>query len=245
MPVDHGFEFRWRQHAKPQAQIENQFWPKTGWTRADLAGKTVLDAGCGCGRFSELVASCGGKPVGVDGSEGAIEAARVNCPSGSFQLANLLEPLPVEPVDMAFSIGVLHHTADPRLAFHNVAACVKPGGELAVWVYAPLTNDVMPFMHFLHDITKACPPEALYAACAKHAIGLRDLDPGAWDTLRSVVRVSTSLNDEECISDTFDWHCPQYRSYHTDDEVAGWFREEGFAVNRVGEFITSVRGRRL
>ena len=34
-----------------------------------------------------------------------------------------------------FSIGVLHHSPDPRRAFAQVAARVKPGGRLAVWLY--------------------------------------------------------------------------------------------------------------
>ncbi len=50
--------------------------------------------------------------------------------------ADLLDlPLAERAFDLAFSIGVLHHSPDPRRAFAQVAARVKPGGRLAVWLY--------------------------------------------------------------------------------------------------------------
>src|SRR4029453_16282739 len=38
--------------------------------------------------------------------------------------------------DLAYSIGVLHHTPDPQTAFARVASTVRPGGQLAVYLYA-------------------------------------------------------------------------------------------------------------
>jgi SAM-dependent methyltransferase len=244
MPVDAGFDLRWREHPAPQATTVSQFWLKTGWKPADLEGKTVLDAGCGCGRFSAVAASAGARVWGIDGSEAAVDAAQKNSP-GTFRVGNLLHPIILPgPMDLAFSLGVLHHTADPRRAFHNVAQAVKQGGQLAVWLYCPPAPAIAAHMEFLHDITRTCPPAALHAACAKHAVRLRDINRGAFGALESVLRVSLSADDDECISDTYDWHCPQFRSYHTDAEVAGWFREEGFSVDWIGEFPTSLRGTR-
>src|SRR6478672_928673 len=44
-------------------------------------------------------------------------------------------PLADGQFDLVFSIGVLHHSPDPRRAFAQVASKVKPGGRLAVWLY--------------------------------------------------------------------------------------------------------------
>jgi SAM-dependent methyltransferase len=244
MPVDAGFDYRWKAHPAPQANTVAQFWAKTGWQPSDLDGKTVLDAGCGCGRFSAVAASAGARVWGIDGSEHAIVAATKNS-RGSFRVGNLLAPLILPgPMDMAFSLGVLHHTANPRVAFRNVANAVKRGGQLAVWLYCPPEPAVAAHMEFLHDITRACPPAALHAACERHAVKLRDLNRGACGPLEQVLRVSTSADDDECVSDTFDWHTPQFRSYHTNDELARWFREEGFSVDWIGDFPTSMRGTR-
>ena len=58
------------------------------------------------------------------------------CPDVAIVQADLLDlPLAERQFDLVFSIGVLHHSPDPRRAFAQVAARVKPGGRLAVWLY--------------------------------------------------------------------------------------------------------------
>lgn len=247
--MDRGFNERWARHPKPQATTAGVLWQKTGWQPSDMAGQRVLDAGCGCGRFSEVAASAGASVVGLDSSDNAIHAAQSLVPTGIFARHNLLRPLPRqrELIDKAFSMGVLHHTADPALAFRNVAAAVRPGGELAVWVYAqPVEDDLLPAHDLLREIASACPPKALYAACERHAVALRDLYARRPDLayLATILRASVSPDAEECVSDTFDWHCPQHRFYHTELEVRGWFESAGFDVVWTGDFPVSMRGRK-
>jgi len=250
--VDVGFDKRWQKHPKPQITTAGIFEMKTGWKAPDLAKQIVLDAGCGCGRFSEIAFSWGASVVGVDGSEHGIEAAARLLPKGQFIQADLLHlPLASASVDKAFSIGVLHHTADPKAAFQEIARTVKPGGELGVWLYINPGGDqnqkvvdpeVALAAEFLHMLTKTCPPEALHTACEQFAPRLRDIYAGKWGPLQQVLRASNSLDDEECISDTFDWHTPQYRSGHTINEIRGWFIETGFEVLWFGDFPVSLRG---
>jgi SAM-dependent methyltransferase len=38
--------------------------------------------------------------------------------------------------DTAFSIGVMHHLADPKHALANMVAALKPAGRLLIWVYS-------------------------------------------------------------------------------------------------------------
>jgi len=156
--------------------------------------------------------------------------------------------------DYAFSIGVLHHTSNPQAAFNEVARTVKRGGEFAVWLYIGVGGnqdqhvvdpEIALAAEFLHEITKACPPEKFYQLCEKYALPLRDLYQMKWSPLNQVLRISISTDDAECISDTFDWHCPQYRSGHTNDEVRGWFEQAGFEVTWVGNFPVSMRGKKL
>lgn len=249
MTMDPGFDLRWKRNPKPQATTAGVLWQKTGWRPEDLKGKLVLDAGCGIGRFSAVAAAAGAQVVGMDASHHALEAARVNVPGALFVEADLLD-MPVgsfPEVDRAFSMGVLHHTADPAKAFSEVASMVRIGGEFAVWVYCkPAADDrTLAAMEFLHDICRACPPEALYAACERHAVKLRDIYAGAWGPLEQALRASVSPDDAECISDTFDWHAPQYRFWHTEAEVRGWFENAGYEVKWTGKFPVSMRGRRV
>src|SRR4051812_24403231 len=48
-----------------------RFLMQTGWSPEDLMGKTVLDVGCGAGRFAEVALSCGANLVAVDYSSAA------------------------------------------------------------------------------------------------------------------------------------------------------------------------------
>src|SRR5215813_185104 len=47
-------------------QSEDSLTAVTGWSEPDYAGRLVLDAGVGTGRFAEVVAKKGGEVVGVD-----------------------------------------------------------------------------------------------------------------------------------------------------------------------------------
>jgi len=228
---DAGFDTRWKLHPRPQATTEKMFWLKTGWAPEQLDGKLVLDAGCGCGRFSAIAARHGATVIGVDASPHAIKAARENVPEGMFVQCNLLDLKEIadSSVDMAFSIGVLHHTESTERAFYQLARKVKPGGKLVVWLYAqPCATNLLPASRMLHEITKACPPDALHGIFARWATKVRDSYGQEYGPLQSILQVSQSQDDDECISDTFDWHTPQYRYWHTYPEVRSWFRGAGY-----------------
>ncbi len=244
--VDHGFDQRWRQNPRFQAARHADFWLKTGWKPGQMRGKVVLDGGVGVGRYLHLVHEEGADAVGIDVSPQAVRSAAGNVPGATLVHASLADRLPIrdEFIDMAYSLGVLHHTPDPARAFANLARTVKRGGSLAVWVYAKHLSDdrYWPMHDFVADVAKACPPERLYDACRKHAVAMRDAYAGDWGPLAQVVRASSSSDDAECVSDTFDWHAPQFRSWHTVDEVKSWFATAGFDVVYVGEFPVSVGG---
>ena len=105
----------------------------------DLAGdETVLDAGCGSGRVTELLLQRlpGGWVVALDGSDSMLERARTRLGRFgdrlTFVLADLVEPLPLEePVDAILSTATFHWVPDHDALFRNLAAVVRPGGRLA------------------------------------------------------------------------------------------------------------------
>ena len=96
-----------------------------------LEGKLVLDAGCGLGRFSEIVLNYGGHVVAVDMSR-AIDAARrepgARRTSTSSRPTSSASRSAPKRSTWPTAQGVLHHTPDPPAAFACLPPLVKPGG---------------------------------------------------------------------------------------------------------------------
>lgn len=111
----------------------------TGLSATWFAGKTVLDAGCGNGRWAYVFSELGARVTAVDQSAHGIENVKRLCSRfDGFRAmpADLLKPLPLdETFDFVWSFGVLHHTGDTYLAFQNVQRMVKSDGMLFLMIY--------------------------------------------------------------------------------------------------------------
>jgi trans-aconitate 2-methyltransferase len=117
--------------------------PQTRWgaevlERLPLHGdETVLDAGCGTGRVTELLLARlpRGRVVALDFSAAMLEQARTRlAPFGdrvTYVEADLGRPLPLsEPVDAVLSTATFHWVMDHDALFANLAAALRPGGRL-------------------------------------------------------------------------------------------------------------------
>lgn len=123
--------------ADPQSR-----WGQAMLDRLTLAGnETVLDAGCGTGRVTELLAGRvpRGRVIAFDASVAMIEQARNRLADQAarvtFLNADLLDlslPLLGEcgPVDAIFSTATFHWVPDHDRLFRNLAAVLRPGGQL-------------------------------------------------------------------------------------------------------------------
>jgi len=113
-------------------------WGQAVLDRLPLAGdERVMDAGCGTGRVTELLAERlpRGRVVALDGSPAMIEAARGRLERFGerveYVVADLGRPLPVaELVDAVFSTATFHWVPDHDGLFQNLAAVTRPGGRL-------------------------------------------------------------------------------------------------------------------
>jgi SAM-dependent methyltransferase len=217
------------------------FRNRTGLNPEDLAGKTVLDAGCGMGRYLRVVGESGAIAVGMDLSR-AVEAARDltrEFPQVSVVQGDLLRlPFAAGSFDQIYSLGVLDHTPDPRRAFLGLAKLLKPGGRIAIWVYPREKPALEAIINVHRAISKRLPLSVLvpFSRLMAPVGGLKRKLMASPNKLVAKAGVALNLltigvsmhpDPEVRVCDTLDWYAPKYLSRHTPEEVRGWFEEAG------------------
>lgn len=102
------------------------------------------DVGCGSGRWAKMVAPRIGHLHLVDASELALNVARDNLSGqGNVEFHHAsVDALPFADasLDFVYSLGVLHHVPDTSAALKSIAAKLKPGGVLLVYLYYAFDN---------------------------------------------------------------------------------------------------------
>ncbi len=102
-----------------------------------VAGRFVLDAGCGDGAFSLQLAARGARVIAVDTSEAMLEAARRRVLPEDTSIEFLrasVEALPfeAESFDAVLMVTVLCTVNDPSRAVREARRVLKHGGRLVV-----------------------------------------------------------------------------------------------------------------
>jgi SAM-dependent methyltransferase len=222
--------------------------------KRDFHERLVLDAGCGMGRFTRIAGQLGGEVVGIDISpsvEKAYEITR-NLPCTHIVQGNIMQPpLRTGCFDIVYSLGVLHHTPDPRRCFLNLAQLAKEGGRVSVWVYGtagrfkdfatnPLRKDRKiyvnsPVRHRIHWalvlMREALSDGVRHVTTrfphtplyfACHLLALVGKMP-----ILKYLTASVHPHWRVRVLENFDWFSPPYQSHHTKEEILGWFEEAG------------------
>jgi len=128
------------------------------WVR----GKRVLEAGCGAGRFTEVLLSLGALVTSIDLSD-AVDANRQNFPiNNQHQIAQAdLERLPFSPgtFDVAFCLGVIQHTPNPENTIARLYEQLKTGGLLVIDHYTFTLSDFTKSSGLFRVFAKRMTPE--------------------------------------------------------------------------------------
>lgn len=102
--------------------------------RSGLAGKRVLDVGCGGGILSESMAHRGAKVTGIDLGEAPLGVARLHAEASGVEIdyRNIsVEALAAEQAgefDIVTCMEMLEHVPDPASVIRACSQLVRPGG---------------------------------------------------------------------------------------------------------------------
>lgn len=102
--------------------------------RAGLAGKKVLDVGCGGGILSESMAHRGAKVTGIDLGEAPLAVARLHAEERGVNVDYQhisVEAMAVQQpglYDVVTCMEMLEHVPDPASIIRACSALVRPGG---------------------------------------------------------------------------------------------------------------------
>ena len=104
--------------------------------------KIVVDAGCGSGRFTSAIGKFGAKKIyGVDFGKSSLEFANKQkqkknyCKNIIYKHSSILNlPFKKNSVDVVFSNGVIHHTADYNKCIKEFSRILKKDGKLYLYV---------------------------------------------------------------------------------------------------------------
>jgi 2-polyprenyl-6-hydroxyphenyl methylase/3-demethylubiquinone-9 3-methyltransferase len=117
--------------------------------RAPLAGKKVVDVGCGGGILSEAMAALGGVVTGIDAGEAPLAVARLHLEQSGLEVEYRLstaEQFAKEnagDADVVTCMELLEHVPDPASIVRACSRLVKPAGDV---FFATLNRNIKSFL---------------------------------------------------------------------------------------------------
>lgn len=234
------FAFEWRHIYRENNFEKNNFlhFCTPYLTERDFRTKSVVDIGCGSGRFTKQIALMGASVVfGADLGETVQVAYKLtkDLPNACIIQADIYSMPFRRTFDLALSIGVLHHLPEPRKGFSGLPSVLKPGGRMLIWVYNRRNNArAVYFYEPLRVITKHLPKRSLYYLCyppalAVHAINQLTHLLNEWGAKKMAAKIPFSyyanFSFNMKFNDAFDVLATPKSNYYRHEEITEWFRE--------------------
>ena len=137
---------------------------------SSIKNKIIMEVGIGSGRIiRNLIRFSPKKIFAVEPSQ-AIKVAKKNNKNNSLKIKYLnvkAEDLELNnKVDFAFSLGVIHHIPQYKLACKKIFNSIKKGGKFVIWVYGYEGNELyIIIFNNLRRITRIMPDPFLRMLC--------------------------------------------------------------------------------
>jgi SAM-dependent methyltransferase len=257
------FGYEW--NAFDEVRDEDQRFAEIYFRDVDfggLADKVGLDAGCGKGRFTRILADHLAAEVALDGSS-AVEAAARNLrgyDNVTVVQSDLRDaPFAPESFDFISSLGVLHHLDDPREGFTRLVRLLAPKGQLLLYLYsrpsqAGVRSAALSAATAVRKVTVRLPHRTLKALSTPIAGVLWAVFvlPGRWGQRRRIRALADLPMDtyrdkpfRSLVLDTFDRLSAPVEYRYVWKDLAPWFADAGLEVDaardETGWFILAHR----
>jgi len=238
---------------------------KYGWDdeskfkQAMIGKRLILDAGTGLGRevinFAKSAESA--IVVGIEFSDCAANALKniSSIPNAFIIQGDILAmPFKGNSFDFIFSEGVLHHTPNPREAFHKCCNVLKDGGEIAFYVYRKkgpareFTDDYLRAImqklsadkqwEFADRITQLGRTLSDLRTSVEIPVDIPELGIGKgqidvqrliyWNFLKCFWNDELPFEENRLVN--FDWFVPEHAYRFTEEEIRDWCRKDGLEI---------------
>jgi 2-polyprenyl-3-methyl-5-hydroxy-6-metoxy-1,4-benzoquinol methylase len=142
------FNYQWTHLSDSKYLLTDESWRKNvdqyildelSITKEDIKNKTVIDVGCGGGRWSYGFAKLGCKVTSVDISEGPCKLTEKNVPQAEVLMSDLFklaDTLNNRKFDIVWCWGVIHHTSNPHMAFETLTHLMHQNSIIHLYVYS-------------------------------------------------------------------------------------------------------------
>ncbi len=176
-----------------------------------LAGKNVLDVGCGGGILSEAMARRGARVTGIDMGEAPLSVARLHQLESGLEVdyrqitAEALAAEQPGQFDVVTCMEMLEHVPDPSSVIRACQQLVKPGGQVffstinrnpKAWLLAIIGAEYLLKLlpRGTHDFKKFIRPSELGAWCRDAGLDVRDITGLTYNPLTRHYRLADDVD---------------------------------------------------
>ena len=260
------FGLQWNTFAKTQLDSHSQLSITLerlerclGFPITALNGKTVLEVGCGAGRFTELLVNSGALVHSIDLSH-AVEANKQNIgdkPNYRIAQAGAYEiPFPDRSFDVVMCLGVVQHTPSSEKTIEALWQKVKPGGMLVIdhyrwrlayysnlrFVYRELFRKMKPekSQRIIHKLVDLFFPLHWAFRNNKILYWLLIRFTPLFEYVREYPQLSKVVHKEWCRMDTYDGLTDYYKHLRTPAQIKNELEKLGgknIWINRGGNGV--------